>query len=336
MCIAPVQLPNGVLAGCRKCWQCRELVIMDYVGRCFAESKTAKACHAVTLTYGPDEMGNSDHPRAAVLTYSDVQKYVKKLRKNGYPCRYFSVGEYGSKKGRAHWHLIMFWSGKLPEHKLNKRFNETNWEHGLSFWEEPTPESFKYACKYIQKDIGHDERQGHLGMSKIPPLGTLFFQSRAEEYAKRGLAPQSKDYRFDECRGKGGRLIQFQLRGKSLDNYLSHYVECWKLYHGEKHMPNSELVEEWLDAQVNLDDIRDIKLEARTKPRVIERPPEMPEYGVMQFSESVNNWFYMVDGKKLWWSWDPKTKEREWLEKINPDPDGKVQSVYDGYVKNKG
>lgn len=176
MCIAPNKLADGTLVACRKCWQCWERKIDDVVGRCIAESQDAKRTFSITLTYGRDEMDKADHIRAALLTYSDVQKYMKRLRESGYVVRYFAVGEYGSMKGRAHWHLITFYysnqhviearkalnaeiaagrkkgklrpipDGMVPEHEISTRgpdgkledvrFSEAHWQHGWSCWEE--------------------------------------------------------------------------------------------------------------------------------------------------------------------------------------------------------
>ena len=142
MCISPNTLSDGTQVACRNCWQCRADRINDWVGRCIAESKTAVASHAITLTYGRvhlstenDAYGDAEHPRAAVLTYSDVQKYFKLLRRHGYPLRYFAVGEYGSLKGRAHWHIIAFWQDKAPPHELNTRRScRRSGKPGLGAW----------------------------------------------------------------------------------------------------------------------------------------------------------------------------------------------------------
>lgn len=176
MCIAPNRLPDGTEVGCRECWQCNSRKTDDWVGRCIAESKTALRTFSISLTYGRDEDNNADHIRAAVLTYSDVQKYIKRLRKSGYVVRYFAVGEYGSTKGRAHWHLIVFYydnaaviaqriqhnaevqaglkrgsllpvpDAAVPEHEISTRaadgdlrdvrFSDGHWEHGHAVWEE--------------------------------------------------------------------------------------------------------------------------------------------------------------------------------------------------------
>lgn len=326
MCTAPNTLPDGTEVGCRGCWQCNERKVDDWVGRCIAESKAALRTFSISLTYGRDEDDNVDHIRAALLTYSDVQKYFKRLRKSGYVVRYFAVGEYGSTKGRAHWHLIVFYydnaavisdrrmhnaeievglkRGKLlpvpassvPEHEISTRgadgdlrdvrFSDRHWQHGHAVWEElvdgfdaAASRAVRYVCKYLLKDSQDDASQ-MLGprLSKKPPLGDAWLRKRARRYVEQGLAPQDLFYSFPDVRAKDGQLKRFMLGGVSADNYLRYYVETltgvpmpvWDdgtkadrlVYEQElwrwillalspgARMPNSELVEEWLDALV--------------------------------------------------------------------------------------
>ena len=127
MCLNPILLPNGQEVACHQCWQCVRRRIDDWQGRCIAESLTSRAAHVVTLTYGRDRRyGAADHLQAAVLTYSDVQRFLKHLRGYGdraakkHPVRYFCCGEYGHMKGRAHWHCLLFWQGEVPDIELDQ------------------------------------------------------------------------------------------------------------------------------------------------------------------------------------------------------------------------
>lgn len=243
---------------CRECWQCIENRVNDWVGRCIAESKTTVGgTLAMTLTYGRDEEGREDHPRAKVLTYSDVQKFLKLLRYHGYPARYFSVGEYGSEKGRSHWHIVLFFVDRMPPlvgvdeyaravvegreverfmwHRLDEKGQVVIvdrkpalwWKHGLIHVEDVTYGSVRYNTKYICKGIGEDERQGHLMPSKKPPLGTAYFRQLAERYVAAGLPLKGLGYSFDECRDEDGNLVEFWLHGKAAEDYVEHYIETW-------------------------------------------------------------------------------------------------------------
>lgn len=252
MCISPNTLADGTKTECRKCWQCYERAINDWVGRNIAESKTAIACHAVTLTYGRNSEDEVDHLRAAILTYSDVQKYLKLLRVNGYPVRYFVTGEFGSKKGRAHWHIMLYWQQRVPEHVLDQNFMEPHWKHGWSFWTEPTPHAVRYNCKYIQKDIGDDARQGHLAMSKKPPLGTEYFRQIAERHVEQGLAPQTLGYTFPDVRRRKENgtmeIVPFVLKDRPAEMYLQHWVRTWNRQRFTQEYPPSLVLAEFFDA----------------------------------------------------------------------------------------
>lgn len=248
MCIAPVTLGDGTVVACRECWQCRERAINDWVGRNIAESKTSVASHAVTLTYGRNSANDVDHERAVILTYSDVQKYLKLLRRHGYPVRYFVTGEFGSLKGRAHWHVILHWQDKVPPHVLDKRFNEEHWPHGWSHWTEPNAAQIRYNCKYIQKDMGDAAQQGHLAMSKKPPLGMRYFEDLARQYVRQGLSPQSLEYGWpDVLRRRSNRdarqePIRFRLKDRPAELFLEFFIAEWTRVHGTR-WPVSELVD---------------------------------------------------------------------------------------------
>lgn len=247
MCKAPNTLPDGTVVSCRECPECRDQAINDWVGRCIAEQKTAIRCHAVTLTYGRNKANDASHERSALLTYSDIQKYLKLLRRHGYPVRYLVAGEYGSKKGRAHWHLILYWQDKVPDHVLDQNFIEQHWPHGWSFWTEPTWKAFRYNCKYIQKDMRDGQAQGHLAMSKKPPLGAAYFRKLAEQYVEQGLVPQSLNYSFPESRlvhedGTSTPWV-YRLKGRSAELYLQHYIDTWRRKRPALRRPASEIVD---------------------------------------------------------------------------------------------
>ena len=258
MCIKPLRLDTGDEVACRECWQCIETRIDDWVGRCVAESRTALACHSITLTYG-----GGDHERAAWLTYSDVQKYFKVLRRRGYPCRYFAVGEYGGKKGRSHWHLIVYWLDKVPPHELGVRFDEYHWaefskngrrlrSRGFSHWEAPGREiipssaAIRYVCKYVYKDQMDAEAQGFLSMSKKPPLGDAYFRDLAGRYVAQGLSPQDFFYSFPEVR-RDGKPVRFCLQGKSAENFCGYFLGQWAASRGDEEFPRSPIIYDFLD-----------------------------------------------------------------------------------------
>lgn len=329
MCINPVRLPNGQDVACHHCWQCVRRKIDDWTGRCIAESKTAAITRSVTLTYGRDPLYNAvDHLAAAVLTYSDVQKYLRSMRDAGYKVRYLFVGEYGAKKGRAHWHGILFFDGpKLPLRALDRNIDDEHWPHGFSFWQQVTSaDAISYVTKYIAKEAVTEERQYHCGLSKMPPLGDQWFRQEAEKYVDHRLAPQDLFYSFPEVRDRKGRVKVFvmQKHSPTANNFLRAYCDAWLKKYPANEMPNSELVEEFLDSEaargspeeavkvLAMERAGAMKLrDSVSKPvfsGVVNKPKDSDLRSWMDpdrvtFSERLNVWRYEFEGSQSPWYW---------------------------------
>lgn len=239
MCIAPVKLDDGTEVGCRECWQCRKRRVNDYVGRCIAESKFSKKTYAVTLTYDGDQGVN-----AVTLIYKDVQDFLKRLRKK-HKCRYIVTGEYGSAKGRSHWHIILFFKDSWPEVTSNKRVDWKYWKHGFSYFQEPDWKGFEYCLKYVLKDQTSRQSDSHLAMSKKPPLGHEFFQQLAKQHVEQALVPQTYFYKFGDVRDYKNREKGFMMQGKTRENFMETFVNEWEDRYS--HEPLSELVTDYYD-----------------------------------------------------------------------------------------
>lgn len=125
------------------------------------------------------------------------------------------------------------------------------WPHGWSWWNPVNDNSVRYNCKYIQKDLDDAEAQGHLGLSRLPPLGAKYFEQMAHRYAAQGIAPQTLDYNFPDVlfqRGKyAGQRRQFRMAGRSAEMFLEAFIAEWERLYGGRHVPNSELLEEFMD-----------------------------------------------------------------------------------------
>ena len=330
MCLNPVKISDVGFVACRECWQCRETRVDDWVGRNIAESKTATASNVVTLTYG--QVRSTGHIRAAVLTYSDVQKFLKYLRADGFPVRYFVVGEYGSMKGRAHWHIILYWQGPVPEHKVRENFMERHWPHGWSYWDICTPEAIRYACKYLLKDPVDENHQGWGPMpSKKPPLGHEYFRRLADDYGKQGLSHQELFYSFPDVRRipngrrtktmksfkESARPVRFRMSGKTAENFLEYFIERWReVYQDEP--PRSEAIWAYIDKR--LDEYCQAKAEPQfqghRKGAVPIKPPF--EGARVQFCEKANCYYTDAGSRRLWFSFDSEG-DAVWHEKIRPD-----------------
>lgn len=365
MCNSPNLLDDGTLVACRKCLQCRRNRVDEWVGRCIAESKTSVAMSFITLTYGRDDDGNESHARSAILSYSDVQKYFKQLRKRGFPCRYLVTGELGSQNDRAHWHGLVFWQEHVPQMMTDygcnswhpakrsepvdvpiiwdQRFNEPCWPHGFSQWSNVRngheKGSIAYACKYVNKDVNTDAAQSKLAMSKKPPLGTAYFIQRAQKFVDERISPQDPYYTFPmEAKRKNGNVIKFKLTGKTLEIFCQSFVDKWR-EQVSRHWPPSPLIDEFADPQK----MSEVKRQERSFEFASEiknrDAPQKPVHWPMEPPVGFTKEAIFIcphagvprveasDGKNLWYY--VKKGKRGWRENIVIPKVGKQQLLDD-------
>lgn len=263
MCISPCYLDDGSEVACRYCWQCKENRVNDLVGRCIAESKYAKKTYAVTLTYA-DTAGVN----AVTLTYKDVQTFMKKIRRRYGKVRYICAGEYGTEKGRAHWHIALFFYEKepKPQDMPQLRFGEElppneyrvdwePWEHGFSYFQEAQfgGEEFKYLMKYAIKNQDLDSSDRKLSMSKKPPLGHQFMMDLAKRHVDEAVVPRTFKYKIAGIRKNNGQEKVFMMQGQTREDFMTAFktgkYKGRKIFTGwiEKYgkEPTSEFYEEW-------------------------------------------------------------------------------------------
>lgn len=120
MCMFPIstKAPNYVggfsdrrdvlLVPCRKCPQCLNTRVNQWVFKCKQEDKTSISSLFVTLTYSDENLIYTD--KGYVTLYKkDFQNFMKRLRKYyPYTIKYFACGEYGTRYKRPHYHAILF------------------------------------------------------------------------------------------------------------------------------------------------------------------------------------------------------------------------------------
>lgn len=135
----------------------------------------------VTLTYAPwcYPIGFEDrghwYVSGSVCPY-DLVAFVKRLR--GYESvRYFGVGEYGERTGRAHYHLILF---GLRDYRLVGRC----WPFGQVHVGLVTSESCAYVCGYTVK--------------KWTKVGVEGLDGRHPEFTRMSLKPGIGAFAGDE------------------------------------------------------------------------------------------------------------------------------------------
>lgn len=213
---------------------------------------------------------------------------------------------------------------------LHENVEYRHWVHGHTYWEPMTPHSIRYVCKYIAKEVETEDRQYHKAQSRMPPLGDAYFRLLAKKYIEDRLAPQDFLYSFAGVEHKG-KQKRFVMRGKTRDNFLRYFHEGWWATYGD-HPPNSEILDEWEDAQVkqgSQDEAkRDLAAEkvglVKLRDHGIDNVSTLPVHKPkdhdlrswmdpqrLHFSETLNVWLYEFDGEQRPWYW-AMDENREW------------------------
>lgn len=279
MCLSPIRLKDNTQVACRSCSICRDNRLNDLIGRCIAEQSTSDKTLAVTLTYA------GDVPASVILQYSDVQNMLKRLRRDGYSVRYICAGEYGTKKGRAHWHIVLFFCGKTPDVEIDRRIDWKYWPHGFSYFQTPDYKGFKYVMKYALKDQSGAGSTKALAMSKKPPLGYDFFMQMASDIVDRGLPIHSPEYSFIHVTNRHGLPRRYWLQGRMRELYLERYCDLWFQKYGREAPPSDYIVERYWNPIAR----REMALDQSGFEKHIDskRPPEHVDYKTRAFFEDM-------------------------------------------------
>jgi hypothetical protein len=187
---------------CGQCQECRMQQASQWSVRLTNELKTFPDAIFLTLTYDEDHLPlnnslNPEHLRQFMKNLRYKYKGIKSIvMPNGdtqYPIRFWGCGEYGSKSGRAHYHLILFnikiWD-KEPDQKQpishsgeKQYFSETLqkiWGKGRISFGSVTPESCNYVARYTLKKVNGANKEEHYSRVIIeesidPETGELTF-----------------------------------------------------------------------------------------------------------------------------------------------------------------
>jgi len=161
MCMNPFRLSEdngGHLVPCGKCYNCKSRRAQSWALRLRNELEHSDTADFISLDYKPSTIPISQK-YFQTLVKSDLQNFFKRLRKKhgkeNKTIKYYAVGEYGGKKFRPHYHIILFNAKK--EHietswtdckdKRNKKFTKL----GRIHYGFVTPQSIAYSLKYISK-----------------------------------------------------------------------------------------------------------------------------------------------------------------------------------------
>lgn len=145
----PANEEKAMLVPCGKCIACLMNKRLDWSLRLGHEHRVSKSAHFVTLTYDQKHIRTDQS-----LCKRDMQLYLKRLRKKDElsRIRYYAVGEYGSRTGRPHYHMLLF--NSIEEHIRSAWVDSKGNSIGLVHVGKVTSASIAYCTKYIVQPMG--------------------------------------------------------------------------------------------------------------------------------------------------------------------------------------
>lgn len=198
---------------CRQCIGCRLERSRQWAIRCVHEMKQHEKNCWLTLTYAPEHL-----PPGGTLVKRDVQLFMKRLRKRyGQGIRYYYCGEYGEKRGRPHYHIMLFghdFEDREPWKQTHDGFAlDTSeelselWEDGIACVSDATFETAAYTARYITKKVLGKKASVHYegltpeftDMSRRPGIGkTWWDKHKGDLIANDEVSLRGKEFKPPE------------------------------------------------------------------------------------------------------------------------------------------
>jgi len=157
-CLTPFHMRNKITTEwmalpCGKCPSCMKRRTSGWSFRLIKEGERSETALFVTLTYDTKYVPLTKNG-FMTLNKRDIQTYMKRLRKlSDKKLKYYVCGEYGSKRDRPHYHLIIFNSNPIDVEKAWSYYKAGigNVPIGSIYIGEVNEASIGYTLKYMQK-----------------------------------------------------------------------------------------------------------------------------------------------------------------------------------------
>lgn len=195
----------SVYSKCGHCSQCMNEKSNNWVIRNYYESLTAtKACF-ITLTY-------AENPK--ILIKKHLQDFLKRLRRhieyhkinNNDKLRFFGNGEYGTLRGRPHFHIIVY---NWEDYKENLKFGGFNKKGNPYFFSKTINETWKFGRTTYQFFEQHE----------IPYIA-LYECAKEEEKRDYIITKENTKKWLAELKEKNQNLVHRKILIKELETAL--------------------------------------------------------------------------------------------------------------------
>ena len=185
LCLAPISMTTHGFnhnVPCRQCRSCKLNKQREWVGRILLEARSHKHSTFTTMTY--------DEKHVSPVYYEEMERWQKRFRKElkartGERCRFYTIGEYGTRTARPHYHSLIFGPSPL----ISEAILQTTWSKGFvtAFPMQLThaPYIARYTTKKLQAKETPQSFPEFAIMSRKPALGTAYIKIMIESLRNR-------------------------------------------------------------------------------------------------------------------------------------------------------
>lgn len=261
---------------CGKCAACRKRIAGQWVTRLEVEFKHASSCYFVTLTYNEQNVPYTKSGQQT-LKKSDLQEFLNLLKQYA-PYRHFSIGEYGDKGARPHYHLILFnfnpivnpATGNIVYHRSWGRITSDMlmsnvdieavifkaWKKGIVQIEPLDGGAINYVANYTVdysvRSETEDQQKIFALMTRKPPIGYQYYSdSQIHRYHNMSDFREKSFYQTNYGRTVLPRLYKDKLYSKPRKEAIQEHIK-----RKEDKIKHSKLFSKnFYESHANLNDI---------------------------------------------------------------------------------
>lgn len=219
-CISKVTVPDPIAikeqgygtqqVPCGSCLFCLANRRSEWSFRLGEEQKDSLTAYFITLTYDPETLPHNKYGEPTLFK-RDLQKFWKRLRekqvakhyKNGNfkskkearehlsnfaPIKYYSVGEYGSKGQRPHYHAIVYNVIHSVEQEI-----ESLWGMGMVDVQPVNPHAIHYVTGYVMQKDSYPSNSVRPYNAMSNGLGQRYMQNAEYHTSNKSLTVRAAD-----------------------------------------------------------------------------------------------------------------------------------------------
>lgn len=206
---------------CGRCPECIQEYTVSLENRSLLEAYTSKSLIFFDLTYAPETLPENESLSKQDISdfFKDFRSSVQRLPEDSYfhdlKIRYVVCGEYGSKYGRPHYHVLLFSNKWIPINKLEE-FKQLS--------------VYRWQCPYYYKKA--DKTKVYLPYYQCCNSNYVKYEDIKQLFGSRSKVPKHLIIIYKNNKYKGYiSKFEFARKVDSSAKYICKYIAKNRLYH---------------------------------------------------------------------------------------------------------